>query len=158
MAWNENIKTLREQNNLTQQQLADRLYVSRQTVCRWESGSRCPDLPMAKRIAEAFEVTIDELLSEKEARSGSEKHRFPYPAKIVTMEKLQVQRGKIRELIQIVAGISIGINILIMGAYGRHVPAWAWSLDVCVKAMLCSAYFMTSRKVWERKYKREKTL
>ena len=36
MAWNENIKIQREKNSLTQQQLADRLYVSRQTVCRWE--------------------------------------------------------------------------------------------------------------------------
>ena len=35
MALGENIKKLREENNLTQQQLADRLYVSRQTVCRW---------------------------------------------------------------------------------------------------------------------------
>ncbi|MCQ4691402.1 helix-turn-helix domain-containing protein, partial [Clostridium sp. SL.3.18] len=39
MALGENIKKLREENNLTQQQLAVRLYVSRQTVCRWESGA-----------------------------------------------------------------------------------------------------------------------
>ena len=35
MALNDNIRKLREENNLTQQQSADRLYVSRQTVCRW---------------------------------------------------------------------------------------------------------------------------
>ena len=49
MALSDNIKKLREEKNLTQQQLADKLYVSRQTVCRWENGSRCPDLITAKK-------------------------------------------------------------------------------------------------------------
>ena len=49
MALNDNIKKFREEKNLTQQQLADKLYVSRQTVCRWEKGSRCPDLITAKK-------------------------------------------------------------------------------------------------------------
>ena len=51
MALNDNIKKLREERNLTQQQLADKLYVSRQTICRWENGSRCPDLITAKKLA-----------------------------------------------------------------------------------------------------------
>lgn len=51
MALKDNIKKFREEKNLTQQQLADKLYVSRQTVCRWENGSRCPDLIMAKKLA-----------------------------------------------------------------------------------------------------------
>ena len=51
MALNDNIKKFREEKNLTQQQLADKLYVSRQTVCRWENGSRCPDLITAKKLA-----------------------------------------------------------------------------------------------------------
>ena len=46
MALGDNIKRMREEHSLTQQQLADKLYVSRQTVCRWENGSRCPDLIM----------------------------------------------------------------------------------------------------------------
>lgn len=51
MALSDNIKKFRGEKNLTQQQLADKLYVSRQTVCRWENGSRCPDLIMAKKLA-----------------------------------------------------------------------------------------------------------
>ena len=39
MALSDNIKKFREEKNLTQQQLAEKLYVSRQTVCRWENGS-----------------------------------------------------------------------------------------------------------------------
>ena len=51
MALSDNIKKFREEKNLTQQQLADKLYVSRQTVCRWETGSRCPDLLTVKKLA-----------------------------------------------------------------------------------------------------------
>ena len=66
MALNDNIKKFREEKNLTQQQLADKLYVSRQTVCRWENGSRCPDLIMAKKLALELEVTMDELISDED--------------------------------------------------------------------------------------------
>jgi transcriptional regulator with XRE-family HTH domain len=45
----EAIKKRREQLGLTQQDLAEKLFVSRQTVCRWENGSRYPDLVMAKK-------------------------------------------------------------------------------------------------------------
>ena len=66
MALHDNIKKLREEKNLTQQQLADKLYVSRQTVCRWENGSRCPDLITAKKLALELDVSMDELISDED--------------------------------------------------------------------------------------------
>ena len=65
MKFGEAIKRKREQLGMTQQELADKLFVSRQTVCRWEGGSRCPDLVMSKRIAMALGVSLDELVSEE---------------------------------------------------------------------------------------------
>ena len=65
MAFGNNIKKLREEKNLTQQQLADKLYVSRQTICRWENGSRCPDLITAKKLALELKVSMDELISDE---------------------------------------------------------------------------------------------
>ena len=149
MAWNENIKIQREKNGLTQQQMADRLYVSRQTVCRWESGSRCPDLAMTKRIAQVFGITMDELLSEADASCGSGNYGFPYPTKILALEKRHAQGKRIQELIQIGAGICVGVDILIMGAYDMQVSTWIWGLETCVKATLFGAYLMVSR--WMRK-------
>ena len=58
-------KKIREEKKYTQQQLADKLYVSRQTVCRWENGSRCPDLITAKKLAMELGVTLDELISDE---------------------------------------------------------------------------------------------
>ena len=68
MAFGNNIKKLREEKNLTQQQLADKLYVSRQTICRWENGSRCPDLITAKKLALELKVSMDELISDEAAQ------------------------------------------------------------------------------------------
>ncbi|MCC8150110.1 MAG: helix-turn-helix domain-containing protein [Lachnospiraceae bacterium] len=48
---------------MTQQALADRLYVTRQTISRWESGTRYPDLSTAKKLADILEIPLDDLLS-----------------------------------------------------------------------------------------------
>lgn len=62
MKFGEAIKQKREQLGMTQQDLAERLFVSRQTVCRWENGSRCPDLIMAKKIAMVLGISMDEII------------------------------------------------------------------------------------------------
>lgn len=56
------IREKREALGMTQQELAGRLFVSRQTVSRWESGARCPDLIMAKKIAMVLGISLDELI------------------------------------------------------------------------------------------------
>ena len=53
---------LRGQRNLSMNQLAERMYVSRSTVFRWENGSRMPDLSMLSRLASCLEVSYSELL------------------------------------------------------------------------------------------------
>lgn len=59
----EKLKTCREEKGMTQQTLADKLYVTRQAVSRWECGARYPDLVTAKRIAGELEISLDELVS-----------------------------------------------------------------------------------------------
>ena len=68
MALNDNIKKFREEKNLTQQQLADKLYVSRQTVCRWEKVQDDPDLITAKKLALELDVSVDELISDEDVK------------------------------------------------------------------------------------------
>ena len=61
MDFGEKIKELREAKGMTQQNLADLLFVTRQTVSRWEGGSRYPDLVTAKNLADILETTIDQV-------------------------------------------------------------------------------------------------
>lgn len=63
------IRSKREEHDMTQQELADILHVTRQTVSRWESGSRCPDLILSKKIADIFDISLDELVSSSDVDS-----------------------------------------------------------------------------------------
>lgn len=66
MEFNEKLQMLRKQKELTQEQLAEQLYVSRTAVSKWESGKGYPSIESLKCIAKFFDVTIDELLSGEE--------------------------------------------------------------------------------------------
>ena len=59
----ENIKRLRSDRNLTQEQLAEALNISSVAVSKWERGETMPDIAMLPRLAYYFQVTIDELMS-----------------------------------------------------------------------------------------------
>jgi len=59
---NEQISFLRKQKGLTQEQLANALGVTNQSVSKWESGQCCPDIQLLPDIAKFFEVSVDELL------------------------------------------------------------------------------------------------
>jgi len=63
----EKIRTLRLQNQMTQEQLADRLGVSYQSVSRWENGVTYPDIEYLPAIARHFSVTTDYLLGQDDA-------------------------------------------------------------------------------------------
>ncbi len=59
------IKNIREENNLTQKEFADRLGVTFQAVSKWENGKNIPDIAILKQISEEFHVNVDEILSGK---------------------------------------------------------------------------------------------
>ncbi len=69
----ENLKRVREEKGITQQTLADYLYVTRQAVSRWEGGSRYPDIMTAKKISQYFAVSLDDLLSDDDMKLYVEK-------------------------------------------------------------------------------------
>ena len=58
----ENIKAIRKQRGMTQEELATRLNVVRQTVSKWEKGLSVPDADLLKRIAEILEIDVSTLL------------------------------------------------------------------------------------------------
>lgn len=66
MEFNEKLQQLRKQNNLTQEQLAEKLYVSRTAISKWESGKGYPNIESLKSISKLFSVSIDDLLSGEE--------------------------------------------------------------------------------------------
>ena len=76
-----NLQTLRKQKKLTQEALAEKIGVARQTVAKWENGESTPDLEIAGRLAAALDVALDDLVNapteELDETSGLQgKHMF----------------------------------------------------------------------------------
>lgn len=92
MELSEKLQQLRKKKGLTQEELAQALYVSRTAVSKWESGRGYPNIDSLKAIAKYFGVTIDELLSGGEMLSIAEED---------SREKETLMRGRIYALLDI---------------------------------------------------------
>ena len=148
MALNDNIKKLREEKNLTQQQLADKLYVSRQTICRWENGSRCPDLITAKKLALELGVSMDDLVSDEDVNDIQIKYGIWRSEKIKSRLKLQEERKKVQNFLEIIGSIYMGI--LILGLRSEvQIPIWITIVLACVVIPLIVICLMISKRLRE---------
>ena len=72
MEFHKKLQELRKQKGLTQEALAEQLYVSRTAISKWESGRGYPSIESLKAIAKCFSVTVDELLSSDEVLTIAE--------------------------------------------------------------------------------------
>ncbi|MCW0538875.1 helix-turn-helix transcriptional regulator [Clostridioides difficile] len=150
MALNDNIKKFREEKKYTQQQLADKLYVSRQTICRWENGSRCPDLITAKKLAMELGVTLDELISDEDITDIQSKYGIWKFDKIKEREKIQVIQKRVLDFIEIVGGIFLAISLLLRVQFDMKVPAWITIICALIVTVAFMFNFMLAKKL-ERK-------
>ncbi len=73
MEFHEKLQELRKNKGLTQEELAEALYVSRTAVSKWESGRGYPNIESLKAISKFFSVSIDDLLSSEKLLSIAEK-------------------------------------------------------------------------------------
>ena len=85
-AFGNRIRTLRMEHGLSQQQLADKMYVTRYTVMRWESGEHVPDITVLSRLAEFLEVETYELLDMLNSADAP-------PVMIVVENEMVILRG-----------------------------------------------------------------
>ena len=88
----ENIRALRKARSLSQQELAERLHVVRQTVSKWEQGLSVPDADMLVRLAECLEVPVEELLGAPKPESTA-----PLEPQAVLADKLSALTGQLAE-------------------------------------------------------------
>lgn len=66
----DNIIALRKMNGLSQEELADKINVSRQTLSKYETGESLPDVEKCKLIADVFEVSLDDLVNYDSKATG----------------------------------------------------------------------------------------
>ena len=85
MEFNEKLQELRKGKGLTQEELAEKLFVSRTAISKWESGRGYPNLDSLKEIARFFSVTIDDLICSDEMISVAENEKREFADKYISL-------------------------------------------------------------------------
>ena len=88
MLFNEKLRMLRKESKFTQEELAEKLNVSRQAITKWESGDGTPDIENLKQISNLFNTTIDELVKEEKNVVIESKEKYTY------IEELEIDHTK----------------------------------------------------------------
>lgn len=69
MTFGEKLKKLRTDNNLTQDELADKIYVTRTAISKWETDKGYPSIDSLKQLSNLFHISIDELISDTDVEN-----------------------------------------------------------------------------------------
>lgn len=96
MTLEEQIKHYRKQAGLSQEKMAEKIGVSRQAITKWENGTGTPDIANLMAIADLFQISVDELLSNEK----SEKSSLITSMKVVLNTILMVRRILISSLVE----------------------------------------------------------
>ena len=116
MEFHEKLQELRKRRELTQEELAEALYVSRTAISKWESGRGYPGIESLKRIADFYSVTIDELLSGEKLISIAEKEN----------------KTNIRSMCDFVFGIAdvSFLLLIVLPLYPRTIEGYIYSVSL----------------------------
>lgn len=131
----ENIKLLRTQKGLSQEELAEKLSVVRQTVSKWEKGLSVPDSEMLIQLAEVFEVSVGELLGETMQPETEKSELQQLSEKLENLNAMMAERNARSRTLMRIAAICMIVAASVFAAVeivplvaltillGRHVDA-----------------------------------
>ena len=114
--FSENLKALRKARGMTQEELAARLHVVRQTVSKWEKGLSVPDAELLIRLAEVLDTTVGQLLGADIPEDGESRNDLADQLARIN-EQLAVRNRRGRFILRLVLGILAAIvvfNILLL--------------------------------------------
>jgi putative transcriptional regulator len=115
--FSENLKTLRKQKGFSQEELAARLHVVRQTISKWEKNLSVPDADTLIRLAEILEVSVSELLGTKIENENANATRDVAEKLSRINEQLAIKNRRSRRIWKvaiIVFAVIFLVNLLIL--------------------------------------------
>ena len=134
MEFHKKLQELRKKKGLTQEELADALYVSRTAVSKWESGRGYPSIDSLKAIAKYFSVTIDELLSCEEALT-------------IAREDQKQRESQLRDLVFGLLDLSV-IIFFFIPFFGQNADGYVQAVSLLaltdIPPYLKAAYFVSA--------------
>ncbi len=122
-----NLKLFRKNNGYTQEDVAEKLGVSRQTVAKWERGEAQPDLDNCIALADLYETTVDSLVRdlEKDAAKDDGEGKYIFGVTIVNAKGQITLPKKAREIF----GLKPGTALLLLGDEKRGIALVKMGLD-----------------------------
>ena len=116
MEFGEKLQELRKSKGLTQEELAEALYVSRTAISKWESNRGYPNIESLKEISSFFSVTIDELLSGEKILSIADKEN----------------KSNIRNMCNFLLGIvdMLSVMLIMLPLYPKPVDGYIYSVNL----------------------------
>ena len=133
MKLSDNLKKIRKEHNLSQEQLAEKLGVSRQSVSKWESGQAYPEMDKMIQICQMFNLSVDELLNEnyKEVNNNKQSKNsinkfiddfLDYITKTIDMFSSMKFKGKVKCIFeQLILALIFFIAIVFVGLIGKEI-------------------------------------
>lgn len=133
MKLSDNLKIIRKENNLSQEQFAEKLGVSRQAVSKWESGQSFPEMDKVLLICKLFNYNINELMNEnvkevdesKQSKININKYIedfFSFITRTVDMLSIMRLREKLKCLVeQFIVGSILALILIIIGGIGSYI-------------------------------------
>lgn len=119
--FHENLKALRKDRGLSQEELAARLHVVRQTISKWEKGLSVPDAEMLLRLAEVLDTTVSRLLGAEIPEDEADRDHLAEQLSRIN-EQLAVRNRRGRFILRLVLGILAAFAVfnilLILFSYG----------------------------------------
>lgn len=142
----ESIYKYRTEKNMSQGDLADALEVSRQSVSKWENNAAVPELEKLIKMAQLFDITLDELVGNSPPRSGTEPVHVPAPPSGITT-------GDLISVVLLILGIILPLIALFTAS---SLQSW-FLLAVCLyitpaAVTLGAAYCSPNNKLLMRIY------
>lgn len=112
--FDETLKRIRKEKGMTQEELAIKVHVARQTVSKWEKGLSIPDVDLLQRIAEALDVEVSELLGAQVPKEENRNEVAEQLAKISEQMAIRNKRGNaIWKVVKILILVLVVLPIVI---------------------------------------------
>ena len=137
----DNLKTLRKNKGLSQEELSVKLHVVRQTISKWESGLSVPDAEMLINISELFETPVSEILGENiEQKEKDDLKVISEKLEVINEQLSNYQKEKRKKKIQALIIIDISIVLLFILLALLNSPYQNWDYSITEWAILGTFY------------------
>ena len=126
---NENIKAVRKSKGLSQQELAVKLNVVRQTISKWEAGQSYPDFQRLVMLSDYFDMTLDELVKDIDVQDVREKSLTDVKVNSIYLD-VENGKAKVKKLVKILCYIILLIGVFVVAGSILHLVfpdiEWLW--------------------------------